>query len=784
MALIPDRRHDEYNYSEAGKPSPAPPTPSPPDSPPADCSPTGATSASPSAPPAASAEGDPVASTYRELLADAGLDLTGHPLADRFDGIADNLADEEAGEGEIGADRVEPPGCGDAVGSESDADAVDIDADGDDSPPTGDGVLSSDGRWSSRTTMPETEEEVQACIKEIEARQSAWMKAKRQEREAQRAAEHEEYLRSNPQAREEYEELERERAEWDAHVALYEERKKAEEEAERIAEAERAERHKALAESFDSDSDAHPLLDEYRWSDLKHVAPEVTGSIESLKHLLNELNDFSRPMGPDDAVTLLDGLETLNRLTESLSIVTLSVFDRVGTPRDYGAKTTKALVQHRLNVSGQEAYRRAQLAECLGKRTSISGEPIEAKFPVLAAALREGILSSNQTSTIAKCLNSLPPNVSEDDKIKAESLLVEKAPTVRVCDIHRQFQEILGWIDPDGQEPKEAADRDNFNVNLRQMKDGTWTLKGCLDEETGGILNGLLTSRIKTDSQSDEDTCANAAGIDSSFADDARPAAESGGESESDLDQEVVDAYTEVLRGDRSDCLDPSLDFTPPQVGANGEIPQGAGVKQDGTLVAMAAEQPSVRRRIYERFSSVIGSIEMNRIKAGAAYALVITAKAEDLANRTGKAVTGAEAPFPIDSAALEGLNGSLFFHLMSEKTKSMALATERRLATEKQLAILASRDQGCTFPGCDTPPGWCEAHHIVPWASNGKTDINNLTLACSAHHHLLDYTDWDCRMLIDGRPAWIPPASIDPAQEPVLHARFIAREIGETLFG
>ena len=113
-----------------------------------------------------------------------------------------------------------------------------------------------------------------------------------------------------------------------------------------------------------------------------------------------------------------------------------------------------------------------------------------------------------------------------------------------------------------------------------------------------------------------------------------------------------------------------------------------------------------------------------------------------------------------------------------------MALATERRLATEKQLAILASRDQGCTFPGCDTPPGWCEAHHIVPWAENGKTDVNNLTLACSAHHHLLDYTKWDCRMLIDGRPAWIPPASIDPAQEPVLHARFIAREIGETLFG
>lgn len=750
MALIPDRRYDEHNDREAGKASQAPP---PQCSPPSDLPPAAAGSS------AQSADSDSSRSTYRELLAEAGFDLTGHPLADRFDGIADNLTDGEAIADQSG------DGQNDAVEDSSD-------------------IHAGHGPWSSRTTMPETEAEVQACIKEIEARQSAWMKAKREEREAQKAAEREEFLKKNPQARAEDAELARERAEWNAQVERYEAKKRAQKEAERIAEAERAERHKALAERYDSEADTHPLLDEFRWSDLKHAAPEVTESICALQGLLDGLHDFTRPMGPDDAVTLLDGLETLNRLTESLSVVTLSVFERVGTPRDYGAKTTKALVQHRLNLSAQEAYRRTQLAECLGKRTSISGESIEAQFPILAAALREGVLSANQASTISKCLKNLPVNVSEDDKIKAESLLVEKAQAVRVCDIHALFEEILGWIDPDGQEPKEAADRDSFAVNLRQAKDGTWTLKGRLDEETGGILNGLLTSRIRTDSQSDEDSCANAAGIDAGNAGRLGLAADNGSESNSDFDQEVVDAYTEVLRGDRADCLDPTLDFTPPQIGANGEIPQGAGVTQDGSLVAMAAEQPSVRRRIYERFSSVIGSIEMNRIKAGAAYALVVTAKAEDLANRTGKAVTGAEAPFPIDSAALEGLNGSVFFHLMGEKAKSLALATERRLATEKQLAILASRDQGCTFPGCDTPPGWCEAHHIVPWAQNGKTDVNNLTLACSAHHHLLDYTDWDCRMLTDGRPAWVPPATIDPAQEPVLHARFIAREIGETLFG
>ncbi|AZU01792.1 HNH endonuclease signature motif containing protein [Brevibacterium linens] len=757
MALIPDRRYDEHSDRDAGKASQAPPPPQ--GSPPSGLPPTAAGSS------VRSADSGSSRSTYRELLAEAGFDLTGHPLADRFDGIADNLADcedgAEVGTADDGVAAVEGVA---AVQGGSEPAAVEADAEV--LPLPGGDIRAGQGLWTSRTTMPETEAEVQECIKEIEARQSAWMKAKREEREAQKAAEREEFLRKNPQARAEDEELARERAEWNARVERYEAKKRAQEEAERIAEAERTERHKALAERYDSDADAHPLLDEFRWSDLKHAAPEVTESICALQSLLDGLHDFTRPMGPDDAVTLLDGLETLNRLTESLSIVTLSVFDRVGTPRDYGAKTTKALVQHRLNLSAHEAHRRTQLAECLGKRTSISGESIEAQFPILAAALREGVLSANQASTISKCLKNLPVNVSEDDKIKAESLLVEKAQTVRVCDIHTLFEEILGWIDPDGQEPKEAADRDSFAVNLRQAKDGTWTLKGRLDEETGGILNGLLTSRIKTDSPSDEEGCDDTA---------------VGG---ADRDREIVDTFSEVLRGDRSDCLDPSLDFDPPQVGENGEIPQGAGVKQDGTLVAMAAEQPSVRRRIYERFSSVIGSIEMNRIKAGAAYALVVTAKAEDVANQTGKAVTGVEAPFPIDAAVLEGLNGSVFFHLMGEKAKSMALATERRLATEKQLAILASRDQGCTFPGCDTPPGWCEAHHIVPWAENGKTDVNNLTLACGAHHHLLDYTDWDCRMLIDGRPAWVPPATIDPAQEPVLHARFIAREIGETLFG
>src|SRR5699024_8470656 len=80
---------------------------------------------------------------------------------------------------------------------------------------------------------------------------------------------------------------------------------------------------------------------------------------------------------------------------------------------------------------------------------------------------------------------------------------------VRVRDIHVLCDEIIGWIYPDGKRPKEEADRESFNVNLRQMKDGTWALKDRLDEESGGDLNGLHTCRIKTDARSDatDGTC-------------------------------------------------------------------------------------------------------------------------------------------------------------------------------------------------------------------------------------------------------------------------------------
>jgi hypothetical protein len=59
-------------------------------------------------------------------------------------------------------------------------------------------------------------------------------------------------------------------------------------------------------------------------------------------------------------------------------------------------------------------------------------------------------------------------------------------------------------------------------------------------------------------------------------------------------------------------------------------------------------------------------------------------------------------------------------------------------------------RDQHCRFPGCDRPAVWCEGHHVRPWLVGGPTQLSNLVLLCSRHHHLLHRSRWHAKLLPD----------------------------------
>ncbi len=103
-------------------------------------------------------------------------------------------------------------------------------------------------------------------------------------------------------------------------------------------------------------------------------------------------------------------------------------------------------------------------------------------------------------------------------------------------------------------------------------------------------------------------------------------------------------------------------------------------------------------------------------------------------------------------------------------------LGRKKRLFSRAQRRALARRDGGCAFPGCDRPPGWCEAHHAgQPWSCSGETNIDEGVLLCAFHHRLIHTTEWQVR-IADEMPEFLPPAALDPERRPRRNARYEAR--------
>jgi hypothetical protein len=97
---------------------------------------------------------------------------------------------------------------------------------------------------------------------------------------------------------------------------------------------------------------------------------------------------------------------------------------------------------------------------------------------------------------------------------------------------------------------------------------------------------------------------------------------------------------------------------------------------------------------------------------------------------------------------------------------RPLDVGREHRTFTPKQRIALAIRDGACMFGDCDKDPSLTEAHHIIPWAKGGRTDLANGILLCKFHHLLVHNNGWEIYRV--GTDYYlVPPKDVDPQQRP-----------------
>ena len=156
----------------------------------------------------------------------------------------------------------------------------------------------------------------------------------------------------------------------------------------------------------------------------------------------------------------------------------------------------------------------------------------------------------------------------------------------------------------------------------------------------------------------------------------------------------------------------------------------------------------------------------------GVPATLIVTIDLDDLLAKCGYGRTADGTLLPTKTVLAMANNAEIIPAVLNSAGKVLDLGRSRRIASHTQTLALTARDGGCSFPGCDRAPQWCERHHIREWVDGGETNLDNLTLLCRYHHHNFASRGWHCRINGDGLPEWTPPAWADRSRTALINTR------------
>ncbi|GIF20396.1 hypothetical protein Ate02nite_31260 [Paractinoplanes tereljensis] len=437
---------------------------------------------------------------------------------------------------------------------------------------------------------------------------------------------------------------------------------------------------------------------------------------------------------PDDELTAC--LEEAWAGVQQLTAVTAHLIRQAearSIPKSEAASSTVVWLRQRFRI-----------APWTGKRLQMLGAALDAS-PSLDAAVSAGSVSVDQALAIAEAIEDLPDDTGRDMVAEAESALISFASDFDPIVLSRLGARILAHIDPD------AADRHD-EVALKRQQERAHRRRGFTLSPLG---NGQvrLSGRLST---------AAAATVKAALDPLCHPSRDAGSDQPRTPEQRRADALVDICAlALRTGDL-PTTGGEPPQVVVTIPIetlrntppsdPETPTVVPPATPGAKPGG-PAAGRGPRSGSPATTCKPAANRDPA-----------APPQAGRSALLDDG--TPVSASDARLMACDALVIPAVLGTDGQVLDVGRARRLFTGPIRRALILRDGGCSFPGCDRPPAWSEGHHIVPWADGGVTALSNACLLCR-HHHRLIHDDWQVRLHEDGRPEFLPPASLDPQRRP-----------------
>jgi len=117
--------------------------------------------------------------------------------------------------------------------------------------------------------------------------------------------------------------------------------------------------------------------------------------------------------------------------------------------------------------------------------------------------------------------------------------------------------------------------------------------------------------------------------------------------------------------------------------------------------------------------------------------------------------------PVPARTTEWLACDSELHRIVMAGRSTVLDYGSSVRTISPALWAALVVRDRHCRHPGCDRPPSWCDAHHVVHFANGGPTRLDNLVLGCTRHHHIWHDQGWQLTLALDGTLTLVSPTGL-----------------------